>query len=485
MLFLIYSATNSTTIESSLGFAEYSYYFVLKDFLPMLEKLGEIRIILRPELEVDAIYYACKKEGRDCLFLSFSPPNKTLMALKCPTIPVFAWEFDTIPDEEWDNQPYNNWVLCLQKLKSAIVHSQHTVNAVKRQLGDNFPVAAIWAPLWDRFESIRRNCEVNPYEHEKILRSTGQIIDSNKYVRNETNKIQEEKKLPKETKLQKRLKKHKRSITKRINPLYQFTKSILSPLVQLFSEVPVETPEEVSLPINEISLKGIIYTSVFNPCDGRKNWFDMVIAFCTAFINNEDATLILKFTHHNHEWPFFALLETFRKLRPFKCRVIAIHGFLDEKNYNALIAHSTYIVNTSHSEGQCLPLMEYMSCGKPAITPCHTAMEDYISNEVAFIVNSEPTFCSWPQDTRMYFRAHRYHVSYQSLMNAYLRSYHVAKNEQGQYKKMSEECIRTMNRLCSIDASLNTFDHFLKNILLKENSKEKSLEFINEQTTTF
>ena len=56
MLFIIYSATDSSSIESSLGLPEYSYYFVLKEFRPMLEKLGRDHLVKCPETEVDPLY---------------------------------------------------------------------------------------------------------------------------------------------------------------------------------------------------------------------------------------------------------------------------------------------------------------------------------------------------------------------------------------------------------------------------------------------
>lgn len=40
MKFLVYSEVNAETIASSLGQSEYSYYFVLKEFLPVLRQLG-------------------------------------------------------------------------------------------------------------------------------------------------------------------------------------------------------------------------------------------------------------------------------------------------------------------------------------------------------------------------------------------------------------------------------------------------------------
>ena len=39
MKFLVYSEVNAQTIASSMGQSEYSYYFVLKEFLPVLRAL--------------------------------------------------------------------------------------------------------------------------------------------------------------------------------------------------------------------------------------------------------------------------------------------------------------------------------------------------------------------------------------------------------------------------------------------------------------
>ncbi|KTD57709.1 glycosyltransferase [Legionella shakespearei] len=448
MLFLVYSATNLSTIQSNLGEPEYSYFFVLKEYLPLLEKLGEIKIIHEPEKEVDAIYDACQQQGKSCIFLSFSPPHKTLLTLRCPTIPVFAWEFDTIPDEEWDNQPNNNWVMCLNKLGKAIVHSQHTVHTVKKQLGSSFPVISIPAPIWERFEGSHYDNSFEPSIDGEFL-IKGIVIDSSQHNEKEGPPLIHTGAKVKTTKWQKYL----RSLKKRIDPKYA-KRSLITP--------------SIASTLNKIHLQGIIYTSVFNPCDGRKNWFDMVTAFCTAFIDTPDAVLVLKFTHHDYQWAFDALRETFRKLRTFKCKVIAIHGFLNDKEYSSLITHSTYVVNTSLSEGQCLPLMEFLSSGKPAISPCHTAMEDYICKDVAFVINSEPELCAWPHDTRFHFRTYRHRISYSSLLEAYKESYHVAKHHSMKYKYMSEQCKRKMKSHCSTSMTLPTLDTFLNSISVTE-----------------
>ena len=47
-----------------------------------------------------------------------------------------------------------------------------------------------------------------------------------------------------------------------------------------------------------------------------------------------------------------------------------------------------------------MPLMEFMSAGRPVIAPRHTAMADYIDESSAFIVASSPEHNVWPDDPR-------------------------------------------------------------------------------------
>src|ERR1035437_7476303 len=48
----------------------------------------------------------------------------------------------------------------------------------------------------------------------------------------------------------------------------------------------------VAPPLTPLDIDGVVYTTVFNPYDGRKNWIDMLCTFCWAFRDIEDATLI-------------------------------------------------------------------------------------------------------------------------------------------------------------------------------------------------
>lgn len=454
MLFLIYSATDSSSIESSLGLPEYSYYFVLKEFRPMLEKLGRVQVVKSPETEVDAIYDSCLASGEDCVFLSFSPPNKTLTTLRCPTIPVFAWEFDTLPDEVWDADPNNDWTHVLATLGRAITHSRHTVATIRRAMGEDFPALSVPSPVWDRFEGLRQKYPTTLGKGPVTLRVQGSVLDSAQMpLRTEPS----EQAAPA---LFHKTLRYRLDSTKRFTlEWYRDAIRDLLPgrLANLLSGTMrranwwrqqraharnVKSAEAV--PLHSLTLDGIIYTTVLNPCDGRKNWHDMVTAFCEAFANTPDATLVFKFTYLNSDWAFSLLSDVLRRCPPFQCRVIGIHGYLDDESYEQLIASSTYTINSSLGEGQCLPLMEFMACGKPAIAPRHTAMEDYIDEDVAFIVDSAEEPCCWPHDPRMLTRSHRHRISWQSLRDAYVESYRVATREPDRYLSMSHASVERL-----------------------------------------
>ena len=53
MLIIIYSETNQSNILENLGKPEYSYYFVLKEFRPVLERKGQVLKVRRAVDVVD------------------------------------------------------------------------------------------------------------------------------------------------------------------------------------------------------------------------------------------------------------------------------------------------------------------------------------------------------------------------------------------------------------------------------------------------
>ena len=405
MLIIIYSETNQGNILESLGKPEYSYYFVLKEFRPVLARLGRVVEVTRPDEEVDQLYGDCLARGEDCLFLSFSPPHRTVAHYACPTIPVFAWEFSTIPTESWQGEPRHDWRVVLGATGMAITHSSFTVKAVREVMGTDFPITAIAAPVWDRFAARGAVLAKRAVVDHLRLQLRGLLIDS-------------------------------RIID--LQPYGPLAHRAGTPLV-------LEGPPGD----HELLLEGVIYTSVFNPYDGRKNWTDMISAFCATFRDVFDATLVLKLTHHDITDALNDILHHLYKNQPFRCRIVLIHGYLADADYERLVEATRYVVNSSYGEGQCLPLMEFMSCGRPAIAPLNTAMADYIDHENAFIVDSTEELSAWPHDPRAAYRTLRYVTDWDSLCSAYRASYDVAKNDPERYRRMSAHAVRSLEKFCS------------------------------------
>jgi glycosyltransferase involved in cell wall biosynthesis len=188
---------------------------------------------------------------------------------------------------------------------------------------------------------------------------------------------------------------------------------------------------------------------VLAPGDGRKNWRDMVSAFVWVFRNIPTATLVLKLTHSNIGDDVLPVVRYLSTLGSFSCRIILVSGMLSNEAYGALAETTSYAVNTSYGEGQCLPLMEYMSAGRPAVAPRHTAMLDYIAPDNAFIVASDTYPTAWPHDERCATRCLQHRISYASLVRQYRDSYTVAREHPRRYAQMRAAAVESMRNFCS------------------------------------
>ncbi len=505
MNFILYSDVNERSISQSLGRAEYSYYFVLKAYRPVLESLGRVHVVASVA-EVDPLYLQLLQDGQECLFLSFAPPHKTPIGLQCPMVCVIAWEYDSIPSECADNDLRQDWRQTLARHGRVITLSTHTAQAIRRSLGEDFPVLVLPTPLWERFAQVRRDYPSVPVNPGTTLQIKGCIIDSRALglsadgliapILNEQEALTpspvEEVPEPTPEPPPPLTLRRRAFITKHY--LYEGYKAVATPSQHrtLFllkhnlrlwyreavsdllpgasrenrpelsepvpsaaaeSEVPelIEHPQALLPDTREnarIDVSGVVYVSVFNPEDGRKNWHHLITAFCWAMRDVEDATLVLKITQNDLSSYYVHLITLLSQLSPFACRVVVLHGYLEDEEFARLYGAASFYVNASRCEGLCLPLMEFMSCARPVIAPDHTAMRDYIDERVGFIVKSsrEPTI--WPEDVRILYRTLRHRPDWGSLKAAYEDSYAMAKNHPQAYQAMAIAANERMREYC-------------------------------------
>lgn len=406
---LVYTPFERGEIAQSLGNPEYSYYFVMRAFLPVLEDIAPTSVVTNLET-LDAACLEIRQAGREPLMLCFVPPHRLPAATPCRALPVFAWEFDTLPNENWDGTGRHDWISILQKCPGAIVHSGHTARVTRKAVGPAFPVLDVPAPVWDRFATLQAGGWTG---EERVITFDGTLLDSTELGLGEEPQ---------------------------------------------FDELPFTSKR------HNLTLGGVVYTSVLNPEDGRKNWYDQITAFVWAFRDDPNATLVFKLVHHNRDRCCAALLLEMRKLAPYACKIIVIHGYLDEEAYSQLVMSTTFVVNSSTGEGQCLPLMEFMSAGRPAIAPNHTAMSDYVDETNAFLVRSSTEWASWPQDPRMMFRCKRHRIDWDSLREAFRASAKIARERRDVYRRMSSQASQSLSRRCSARRVRRDLAQFLTEI---------------------
>lgn len=413
--FLVYAPQNGDDIAAELGRPDYSYWFVLRYFVPVLERLGRVITLHDPETEADAYFHDIRSRGDDALLFLFMPPNKVPKNISCPALAVFAWEYSSIPTEQWGGDPRNDWSAVLREMRGAITHSNYALTATAQALPPDFPICSLPAPLWERYRTHRAS-RANVTAAQWQLDFEGVVLDSFVLGLNVAFDV--------------------------ASPPYSAARCT-------------------------VALGGIVYSAVFNPNDKRKNWHDLLSAFVWAFRDEARATLLLKLVHHDAVFACGLVLHEMRKLAPYQCRVVAVHGFLDESVYARMVAGTTYAVNSSRGEGQCLPLMEFMSAGKPAIAPAHTAMAEYVNPRNSFVVKAWREWSHWPHDPRLVLRCQRYRIDWESLRDGYLASWQVATQDPAQYRRMSIEATRALARFCSSPSITWQLHRYLRSLGLK------------------
>ncbi len=541
-VFLVYSQVDGSSLVTQLGLPQYSYFFVLDKFLPLLHRLGEVIVLTHPD-EADAHFAALQGQGRPCVFLSFTPPHYSYTPAHCPALTVFAWEFSNLPDETWAGESGRDWRQVFRQQAGAIPLSTQTEALVRHAMGADYPVKAIPVPVWDSFAAHRR--QVRPARKcGQTLSLTAQVIDSRHYICSEqefhllrpeaqfnfpafdqaqvqmTFSIDDEYaaylggfyeseswgtwsqmaapwillpwRISGDIRLEIECAAYGPNVGRTIavecggqtRPLsltgsfqvhtLEFQIAATAPVIQFrgLSQTPVpgavdprtmglglrslrlscasKTTAVSAMSVKNLSLDGVVYTAVLNPADERKNWRDLVTAFCFAFRERPDATLILKMTHRSLTSFLGKLHLLLQQCSPYACRVIAVHGYLDEDQFDALIDASSYYVNASLGEGLCLPLMEFMSCGVPALATRNTAMLDYVDTDSHFVIASSPAPTIWPHDPRHLIRTLQHRVNWQSIVDAYEDSYQVAQAQPERYQAMAQRGMEKMRAWASL-----------------------------------
>ncbi len=468
MKILLHCDFDRDSVAANFGLSEYSYWFVHEAYRHVLEQFADTCVI-RDLDQVDAIWAQCREQGERCVLLSFNPPHKTPTGLACPVVPVFAWEYPDLPrasDEAcWNKDPRFDWAEVFRRASGAICLSKHSANAVRRRLGDNYPIAAIPTASWNPQAAAREAVAARGRLRE--LRVDAPVVDNRALGLNadglfDPNHDDGTPFSPDDAAL---LPSHAPwAGDDWCPPMPSATQADDGEMMSEPVPCGWEIPPKLRI---RTDLGRVVYTSVLTPADGRKNWMEIVSAFVWALRDAADATLVLKVGGADPVWHHCRLVDMLTRLSPFRCRVLAVHGMLDHEEYTRLIANTDFYVNASLCEGLCMPLMEYLSSGIPVIAPNHTAMADYLDGDNAFIVDSHDGEATvWSFGDMEIARTSRPRVNWHSLMQAFRSSYAMVTTDPAAWQAMSERAVESMSRYCADDACRAQLIDFLENLPL-------------------
>lgn len=441
---------------NNLGTPGYSYDFVVKLFAPLIERWG--RLVVVPREKVDAAVAEARSRGYAPVHLSFLPLQDVCLATDAPNIVVPAWEYPDIPDHAFDQNPQNNWVEMAARCDSLIVGGPFTVAAFRRA-GVRSPIHTVQVPIPDGYFEVPAWIP----GQETVLSFSGHTfswpVPMQDVVEHQTLGL-----LCRNLASPRRWANHcvsaARFVYRRTVALvlpkhvHYAMKAALSSGVEAWRGTTQSFPfakkkVKASQPLLDVS--GVVYTSIFNPKDHRKNWEDLLTGFLCAMKDHEDATLVLKLITNDpaavdEVWNFYRGAGI-----PHRCRVVFVSGFLQDDQLLELAQASTYYITTTRAEGNCLPLMNYLAAGRPGISPCHTAISDYFDQDVGFVVDSHPEPAAFPHDSRLRKTTTWHRLVWPSLVDEIRRSYHIAKHEPAEYERLSGNARERLFRWASVE----------------------------------
>jgi hypothetical protein len=433
-------ATLLTTYRSGaihgkrLGTSGYSYDFVAGLFAPLFERLGPL-VQMRNRAAMPRETRAARAANLCPVHVSFHPFQDAYLAPDIQNVVVPAWEFPDVPDHGFDGNPQNNWVATANRCSMVIVGGQFTADALDRA-GVTAPVRIVPVPTpasyfetppWQYGDRTVLECSTHVFPD-----ATAGVLP----LRADAACIQ-----PRES-LGRRFGDAARRTA--IQAYRQLVKPCLprwiAPAVTAALRAGFMTWRGQRLRAkcsDSLDLSGIVYTSIFNPQDGRKNWEDTITAFLCALQDCEDATLVLKLATSDPT-AVQQVVSFYRRLDvPHRCRLAVIPAFLTETEMLDLVRASTYYITSTRAEGNCLPVMNCLAAGRPCISPSHTAISDYFTAEMGLVVDSHPEPAHWPQDCRQRWRTTCHRLVWTSLVEQIRRGYRMAKADRKAYEAMA------------------------------------------------
>ena len=383
--FLVSTTEHANKINSMVGAANYSYFFVYKYFEAMIRAFGPCRLVEDPQTNMIAAARAARREGYLPIHLSFNPPHEFPATPSIPTVLMPQWEFPDLPDRALGGDERNNWVRACNAADLIICCTGFVADAFRRP-DVKPPVALVPIPLAPSYAEIP---DWDP-DHSWTLTCRHHVFGGGEPSR-------------------------------------------------------PQLPPPMLLGPEPLTLSGYVYSSAFNLCDERKNHVDMLSAFLRAFQDRPDVTLVLKINvptcRVEEDANLFKSLYYRLNIR-HACKVVLITDYFSQAQMMELLKVSTFYVSTSRAEGGNMILMQALAAGRPSVAPANTAMLDYMDEKVGFVVGSHPEPTYFPFDPEHAYETEWHRLVWSDLRDRYRESLAVIEHDPARYATMADAARR-------------------------------------------
>lgn len=503
--FLVSTTGCARGISKTLGSAAYSYYFVLEALAPVLEKLGTWKLIDHPESSLPFVAAKAEAEGYQPIHLSLHPPQDVYLTPALPNVIFPFWEFPDIPNRDFRFDSRQNWARISRRADLIITACEFTRDAFRRA-GVETPIGVVPVPLRpEHFEIPAWSPDHRWTLHCRHVSWGGPAETPPDSVEDEPNETSPDpiSETPASrpglkrrgylaargvfrkvypwlgTKTLDRIARtrhyvlmssgidpytrqpipggrpglgrlgyavardgYRRHVKRWLSPeALQKMTSLKGKALRAVGREPVLAPDPL-LPSKALTLGGLLYSSIFNLGDRRKNHVDLLSAYLLAFRDREDVTLVIKLaTNPVREHQEIGL---FRQMYQglgieHRCRLVVITDFLTDSQMAELMRVSTFYVNTSRAEGACLPLQQSLAAGRPSIAPDHTSMADFMDEKVGFVVRTNPEPTYWPHDPDMKTETYWNRMVWSDLRDHLVSSAELVENDPDRYREMARQ----------------------------------------------
>jgi glycosyltransferase involved in cell wall biosynthesis len=450
---LVTSMYTEGDLPRRLGRDAYSYRYVYRAFAPLLQNWGAAAEVSGPPERLASEAVQAWQGGLEPVHLSFLPLHLMSPADGMPNIGVPAWEFPDLPQEEIGGDPRTNWARVANGLDLVITHTNWSRDAFLRA-GVQTPVHVVPVPVrpeyfdvapWTRPQKTTLDipCYVFPQPPE-LPRPPRRWVAANTGH------------LPSRPGLRRLCKGVIKALPGGLSRgLLRCARAVRDGLWAARQALREQDVRRLYPAQPRLEISGIVYTTILNPCDRRKNWTDLLSGYLLALRDCADAQLVVKLVVAP-EWEAEALSEVLAGYRDIgighRCRLAFITEYLSEEQLVQLTAASTYYLNTSHAEGSCLPLQSFMAAGRPAVAPANSGMADSLDDHCGFAVESHPEPARSPIDPDGGLTTRWHRLVWQSLHDQLRASYRVAREAPAQYRAIATAARQRMAGLASREA---------------------------------